>query len=93
MILCVLFHIAFNLLLMGLDKVSVVKNHWKRYRMMRKYAKVRGEKNRLLQKKLRHERWKKQTEQILGRPMRTKKEKLQQIAEEEEKKEQSYEMA
>lgn len=62
MMFCVLFHIGFNLFLLVTDKISEIKLKWIKYRMMRKYAKVRGEKNRQLQKKLRHMRWKKQTE-------------------------------
>jgi hypothetical protein len=61
MIFCVLFHIGFNLSLVLKDNVWVLKSRWYRYRMMRKYAKTKGKKNRKLQKKKRHERWQART--------------------------------
>ena len=57
MIFAVLFHIGFNLSLVLLDNIWLIKMKWVKYRLMRKYAKSKGERNRKLQKKKRHERW------------------------------------
>jgi len=65
MIFCVLFHIGFNLFLMVLNSIDSWRSRWRRYRMLRKYAKTRGENNRRLQKAKRHARWRKTTEQII----------------------------
>ena len=65
MIFCVIFHIAFNLFLVLVDVLEEYKQKWKKYRMMRKYAKFRAEKNRKIQKRKRHARWKAETEKII----------------------------
>lgn len=57
MVFAVLFHIGFNLSLVALDNIWMLKMKWFRYRLMRKYAKDKGERNRRLQKAKRHERW------------------------------------
>lgn len=68
MIFVVLFHIGFNLFLLFLVQAASYVLRWKRYRMLRKYAKTRSEQHHRIQKKLRHQRWKNQTEEILGKP-------------------------
>ena len=65
MIFCVIFHIAFNLFLVLVDVIEEYKQKWKKYRMMRKYAKLRAEKHRKIQKRKRHARWKAETENII----------------------------
>ena len=65
MIFCVIFHIGFNLLLVFLDSIGELKQTWKKYRMMRKYAKLKAEKHRKIQKRKRHARWKAETEKII----------------------------
>jgi len=65
MIFCVIFHIAFNLFLVLVDVIEEYKQKWKKYRMMRKYAKLKAEKHRKIQKRKRHARWKAETEKII----------------------------
>lgn len=64
MIFCVLFHIGVNLTLMIVDEIDNIRMRWKRYRLLRRYAKTRGEKNRSNQKKKRHEKWQKMIDEI-----------------------------
>jgi hypothetical protein len=70
MIFCVLFHIAFNLSFVFVDEIWRLKAMFKKYRLMRKHAKSRGERNRRLQKKKRHDKWLQQTAKILKREIR-----------------------
>lgn len=39
---------------MLLNNLEHLKNRWKKYRMMRKYAKMRAEQHRRIEKKKRH---------------------------------------
>ena len=64
MIFCVLFHIGVNLTLMIVDEIDNIRMRWKRYRLLRRYAKTRGENNRSNQKKKRHEKWQKMIDEI-----------------------------
>jgi hypothetical protein len=46
MIFCVIFHFGFNVYVISFDVIDKLRLRWKKYRMLRKYAKTRGEKNR-----------------------------------------------
>ena len=82
MIFCVIFHIGFNLMLVAIDSIGELKQKWKKYRMMRKYAKLRAEKHRKIQKRKRHARWKAETEKIIKKKLEEKDGKFVPVVEE-----------
>jgi hypothetical protein len=45
MCVAVVFHIAFNLFLVLLDSIDYLRLRWRKYRMLRKFAKIRAEKH------------------------------------------------